>query len=172
MRIPTLAACLLLGAAGALAQVPASAVAALKWRSLGPATTGGRIADIAAAQPPGQPQIMYVATATGGVFKSGNAGISWTPVFDRAGGMMSIGAVAVAPSNPSIVWVGTGEVDNRQSSSWGDGVYKSLDGGVTWRKMGLPESRHIGKIVIDPRDPNTVYVAALGHLWGSNPERG
>ncbi|MGH9482928.1 MAG: WD40/YVTN/BNR-like repeat-containing protein, partial [Terriglobales bacterium] len=78
----------------------------------------------------------------------------------------------VAPSNPSIVWVGTGEVDNRQSSSWGDGVYKSLDGGATWRKMGLPESRHIGKIVIDPRDPNTVYVAALGHLWGSNPERG
>ncbi|MEI9975752.1 MAG: hypothetical protein WDO73_29050 [Ignavibacteriota bacterium] len=86
--------------------------------------------------------------------------------------MMSIGAVAVAPSDPKVVWVGTGEADNRQSSSWGDGIYKSVNGGLTWTKMGLDETRHIGKILIDPVDPNTVWVAAVGHLWGSNPERG
>lgn len=144
----------------------------LGWRGIGPAATGGRIADIAVARTAGEPLTVYVATATGGLFKSVNEGVSWTPVFDRAGGMLSIGAVAVAPSNPSVVWVGTGEPDNRQSSSWGDGVYKSLDGGATWKKMGLEETRHIGKIVVDPRDPNTVYVAAVGHLWGSNAERG
>jgi hypothetical protein len=88
------------------------------------------------------------------------------------GGMMSIGAVAVAPSDPKVVWVGTGEADNRQSSSWGDGVYKSVNGGLTWTKMGLEETRHIGKIVVDPTDPNVVWVAAVGHLWGSNAERG
>jgi photosystem II stability/assembly factor-like uncharacterized protein len=144
----------------------------LQWRSIGPAATGGRIADIAVAKVPGAPSEIYVGTTTGGVFKSVNEGVSFTPVFDYAGGMMSIGAVAVAPSNPSVVWVGTGESDNRQSSSWGDGVYKSTDGGRTWQKMGLEETRHIGKIVIHPTDPNTVYVAAVGHLWGSNPERG
>ncbi|MDR3699230.1 MAG: hypothetical protein P4L56_06310 [Candidatus Sulfopaludibacter sp.] len=144
----------------------------LQWRSIGPAATGGRIADIALARVPGEPLTIYAASTTGGLFKSSNEGVSWTPVFDRAGGMMSIGAVAVAPSNPSVVWVGTGEADNRQSSSWGDGVYRSLDGGSTWKKMGLEDTRHIGRIVIHPSDPNTVYVAAVGHLWGSNAERG
>ena len=115
---------------------------------------------------------MYIATASGGIFKSVNEGVSFTPIFDRAGGSLSIGAVAVAPSNPSIVWAGTGEANNRQSSSWGDGVYKSVNAGATWQKMGLEETRHIGKIVIDPRDPNTVWVAAVGHLWGPNSERG
>ncbi|HUX66035.1 MAG TPA: hypothetical protein VMV31_00945 [Terriglobales bacterium] len=161
-----------LGAAVAAQAVPAAAVAGLAWRSIGPAATGGRIADVAVAQPAGGPETMYVGTASGGVFKSTDAGVSWTPIFDHAGGMMSIGAVAVAPSNPDIVWVGTGEVDNRQSSSWGDGIFKSLDGGHSWHRMGLADTRHIAKIVIDPRDPNTVYVAALGHLWGPNPERG
>jgi photosystem II stability/assembly factor-like uncharacterized protein len=144
----------------------------LEWRSIGPAATGGRIADLAVVKSPGQADIIYVATTTGGVFKSVNAGISFAPIFDHAGAMMSTGAVAVAPSNPTIVWVGTGEADNRQSSSWGDGVYKSLDGGATWGKTGLADTRHIGKIVIHPSDPNTVYVAAVGHLWGSNAERG
>jgi photosystem II stability/assembly factor-like uncharacterized protein len=144
----------------------------LQWRSIGPAATGGRIADIAVAKVPGAPSAIYIATTTGGVFKSVNEGVSFTPVFDNAGGLMSIGAVAVAPSNPSVVWVGTGESDNRQSSSWGDGVYKSTDGGRTWQKMGLEETRHVGKIVIHPTDPNTVYIAAVGHLWGSNSERG
>jgi photosystem II stability/assembly factor-like uncharacterized protein len=145
---------------------------AFQWRGIGPAATGGRIADLAVVKPPGEAQQIYVATTTGGVFKSVNAGVSFAPIFDRSGGMMSIGAVAVSSSNPSVVWVGTGEADNRQSSSWGDGVYRSTDGGRTWQKMGLDETRHIGKIVIDPRDPNIVYVAAVGHLWGSNPDRG
>ena len=144
----------------------------LQWRGIGPAATGGRIADLAVTETPGQPTTMFVATSTGGVFKSSNDGVSFAPVFDHAGGMMSIGAVAVAPSDPKVVWVGTGEADNRQSSSWGDGIYKSLNGGFNWTKMGLEDTRHIGKIVIDPVDPNVVWVAAVGHLWGSNSERG
>ena len=163
----------LLFAFSALPQtVSPSHLAAFEWRGIGPAATGGRIADLTVVKPPGEPQQMYVASTTGGVFKSVNAGVSFTPIFDHAGGMLSVGAIAVAPSNPSIVWVGGGEADNRQSSSWGDGVYRSTDGGQNWRKMGLAETRHIGKIVIHPHDPNIVYVAAVGHLWGSNPERG
>ncbi len=154
------------------AQISTSALSGLEWRSIGPAATGGRIADLAIVKSPGQADIIYVATTSGGVFKSVNAGISFTPIFDHAGAMMSTGAIAVAPSNPTIVWVGTGESDNRQSSSWGDGIYKSIDAGATWQKMGLADTRHIAKIVIHPNDPNTVYVAANGHLWGSNAERG
>jgi photosystem II stability/assembly factor-like uncharacterized protein len=154
------------------AQINSANLGGLEWRSIGPAATGGRIADLAIVKAPGQADIIYVATTTGGVFKSLNAGISFAPIFDHAGAMMSTGAIAVAPSNPTIVWVGTGEADNRQSSSWGDGIYQSLDAGTTWRKMGLADTRHISKIVIHPTDPNTVYVAAAGHLWGSNPERG
>ena len=157
----------------AAAQVVApSMLNALEWRSIGPAATGGRIADLAVARTQGKPLEIFVGTTSGGVFKSTNEGVSFMPVFDHAGGMMSIGAVAVAPSNPSVVWVGTGEADNRQSSSWGDGVYRSLDGGDNWQKMGLEETRHIGRILIHPTDPSTVYVAAVGHLWGSNRERG
>ncbi len=154
------------------AVVSASVLGALEWRSIGPAATGGRIADIAVARAPGRAEEIYIGTTTGGVFKSVNGGVSFNPIFDHAGAMMSIGAVAVAPSNPDVVWVGTGEADNRQSSSWGDGVYKSADGGVTWQKMGLADTRHIGRIVIHPTDPDTVYVAAAGHLWGPNAERG
>jgi photosystem II stability/assembly factor-like uncharacterized protein len=152
--------------------VPSEMLAGLQWRSIGPAATGGRISDLAVYKAPGRPTTIYVATATGGVFKSVNDGVSFAPVFDHVGGMMSIGAVAVAPSDPAVVWVGTGEADNRQSSSWGDGVYKSVNGGLTWTKMGLAETRHIGKIIVDPADPNVVWVAAVGHLWGSNSERG
>src|ERR1035437_1641540 len=93
------------------------------------------------------------------------------PIFDDFG-TTSIGDVAVAPSNPNIVWLGTGEANARQSSSWGNGVYKSIDGGLTWRREGLEDSRHIGRIVIDPKNPDIVYVAALGHLWGPNKQRG
>jgi photosystem II stability/assembly factor-like uncharacterized protein len=152
--------------------VPAELLAGLRWRSIGPAATGGRIADLAVVATPGQATTIYVATTTGGIFKSVNDGVSFAPVFDHAGGMMSIGAVAVAPSDANVVWAGTGEADNRQSSSWGDGIYKSVNGGLTWIKMGLAETRHIGKIVVDPADPNVVWVAAVGHLWGSNAERG
>jgi photosystem II stability/assembly factor-like uncharacterized protein len=154
------------------AQISTAMLGGLEWRSIGPAATGGRIADLSVVKSPGQADIIYVATTTGGVFRSVNAGISFAPIFDRAGAMMSTGAIAVAPSNPTVVWVGTGEADNRQSSSWGDGVYKSLDAGSTWQKMGLADTHHIAKIVIHPTDPNTVYIAAAGHLWGSNPERG
>lgn len=147
-------------------------LAALKWRSIGPTNTGGRVADFAVARVPGAPDALYVGTASGGVFKSTNAGVSWTPIFDKVDAMMSVGDIAVAPSNPNIVWVGTGEANNRQSSSWGDGVYKSVDGGRTWKDMGLKQSGHTGRIVVHPTDPDIVYVAAVGHLWGSNPERG
>jgi len=147
-------------------------VAPLQWRSIGPVNTGGRIDDFAVARVPGAPDAIYVGTASGGVFKSTNGGTSWTPIFDKVDAMMSIGDVAVAPGNPSIVWVGTGEANNRQSSSWGDGVYKSSDGGRTWKNMGLKETRHIGRIIIDPANPDVVFVAAIGHLWGSNPDRG
>ena len=107
----------------------------------GPANTGGRIDDFAVARVPGQPDAIYVATASGGVFKSTNQGTSWTPVFDRVDAMMSIGDIAVAPSNPNVVWVGTGEANNRQSSSWGDGVYKSIDAGRTWTRVGPRATR-------------------------------
>lgn len=163
---------LLFSVAAAAQVLPPEQLAALEWRGIGPAATGGRIADIAGVRVPGEPAEVYIAVSTGGIFKSSNEGVSFTPVFDQSGGMQSIGAIAVAPSNPSIVWAGGGEADNRQSSSWGDGVYKSLDGGGHWQHMGLPETRHIGRILIDPADPDVVYVAAVGHLWGSNPERG
>src|SRR5258708_7489846 len=144
----------------------------LHWRSIGPANTGGRIDDLAVARAPGHPDAIYVATASGGVFKSTNQGTSWTPIFDRVDAMMSIGDVTVAPSNAAIVWVGTGEANNRQSSSWGDGVYKSIDGGRTWKASGLADTKHIGRIIVHPANPDIVYVAAVGHLWGSNSDRG
>src|ERR1700731_624440 len=126
------------------------------WRSIGPANNGGRVDDFAVARVPGAPDAIYVATASGGVFKSTNQGTTWTPVFDRVDAMMSIGDVTVAPSNASIVWVGTGEANNRQSSSWGDGVYKSVDGARSWNAMGLRETRHIGRIVIHPTNSDVV----------------
>jgi photosystem II stability/assembly factor-like uncharacterized protein len=141
----------------------------LHWREIGPAGVGGRIDDFAVLD--ANPDIMYVATASGGVWKTIDGGIIWKPIFEHIG-PMSIGAVAVSQSNPAIVWAGTGEPNNRQSSSWGTGVYKSSDAGATWNYMGLPESHHVGRILIDPRNANTVYVAALGHLWGANEERG
>jgi photosystem II stability/assembly factor-like uncharacterized protein len=166
-------ALILVGLTGAT--VPAAAqspFSSLTWRSIGPVNTSGRIDDIAVARVKGKADAVYVATASGGLWKSANNGTSWTPVFDHVDAMMSIGAVAVAPSAPLTVWVGTGEANTRQSSSWGDGVYKSTDGGETWTDMGLEDTRSIGRIVIDPTDPNIVYVAAQGHLWGPNAERG
>ena len=141
----------------------------LQFRAIGPAIMGGRIDDIAVVE--NNPSTYYVGVATGGVWKTTNAGTTFDPIFDEQGST-SIGDIAIAPSDPNIVWVGTGEPNNRQSSSWGDGVYRSLDGGKTWQNMGLRDSKHIGRVVIDPRDPNIVYVAAVGHLWGPNKERG
>jgi photosystem II stability/assembly factor-like uncharacterized protein len=130
---------------------------------------GGRIVDVAVVE--SDPRILYVAAATGGLWKTRDAGESWTPVFDQQP-TLSLGAVAVAPSNPRVVYVGAGEANPRNSVSWGDGVYRSGDGGKTWKNMGLKDTAHIGRIVIHPRDLNIVYVAALGHLWGPNQERG
>src|SRR5580698_3521030 len=130
MRIAAAAALTILSTANA--QINSATFNGLEWRSIGPAATGGRIADLAVVKSPGQADTIYVATTTGGIFKSVNAGISFAPIFDHAGAMMSTGAIAVAPSNPTVVWVGTGEADNRQSSSWGDGIYKSMDGGARW----------------------------------------
>ena len=144
----------------------------VKWRSIGPVNTSGRIDEIAVARVRGEPDVIFAATASGGAWKSANNGISWTPIFDGVDAMMSIGAVAVAPSAQQTVWIGTGEANTRQSSSWGDGVYKSTDGGTTWANMGLKDTRSIGRVVIDPTDANIVYIAAGGHLWGPNAERG
>jgi photosystem II stability/assembly factor-like uncharacterized protein len=148
----------------------AQELSTLPWRQIGPAAFGGRIDDIEAV--PSRPSTIFVGTAGGGVFRSTNNGTTWSPVFDRDGRSTSIGDIAIAPSDPGIVWVGTGEPNSRQSSTWGDGVYRSLDGGDHWTHMGLKESHHIGRIVIHPRNPSIVFVAAMGHLWGANEERG
>jgi len=142
----------------------------IKWREIGPASCGGRIVDVEAIAD--NPNIIFIGSASGGIFKSINNGVTWESVFDEEGTALSIGDIAIAPSDSNIIWAGTGEPNNRQSSSWGDGVYKSLDGGKTWKYMGLKETHHIGRIVINHENPNIVYIAALGHLWGSNPERG
>ncbi len=173
-----LAAPTVVTASAQAAPLPADSVLVrtLSFRSIGPAVMSGRIVDIAVTRDVHAPlsragSVVYVAAATGGIWKSTNAGVTWAPVFDsvRTG---SIGAVAVAPSDPDVVWVGTGESNNMRSSSWGTGVYRSLDGGKTWSSAMLPKSQHIGHIVIDPRDPNTVYVAAVGPLWASGGQRG
>ena len=141
----------------------------LQWRAIGPAITGGRIDDIAVDE--SHPDTIYVGAATGGVWKTVNGGTTWTPIFDDYG-TTSIGDIAISRSNPNIVWVGTGEANNRQSSSWGNGIYKSIDGGATFTFMGLADTKHIGRIVIHPTNPDIVYVAAAGHLFGPNRERG
>jgi photosystem II stability/assembly factor-like uncharacterized protein len=139
------------------------------WRSVGPAGAGGRVVDISVAGD--SPQKIYIATGGGGVWRTTNEGTTWEPIFEHEH-VGAIGAVAADPSNPDTIWAGTGEANPRNSVSWGDGVYKSTDGGKTWRNMGLKDSQHIGRIRIDPRNPDVVYVAALGHIWGPNQERG
>jgi hypothetical protein len=144
-------------------------LASFRLRSIGPASMGGRINDIAVAE--SDPSIIYLGYAVGGVFKSENNGTTFQPVFDTYG-TASIGDLAIHPANPDIVYVGTGEANNRQTSSFGDGVYKTTDGGRTFVNIGLRETQTIARIVIDPRNPDTVYVASPGHLFGPNPERG
>ncbi|HXW07180.1 MAG TPA: hypothetical protein VD833_18235 [Vicinamibacterales bacterium] len=139
------------------------------WRSIGPATMGGRLDDIAVNE--NDPSVYYLGFATGGVWKTENNGTTWTPIFDTYP-VSSVGDVELAPSNPRIVYVGTGEPNNRQSSSFGGGVYKSIDAGRTFTYAGLEATQSIGRMVVHPRDPDIVYVAAAGHLFGPNPERG
>ncbi|MDI1324079.1 MAG: glycosyl hydrolase [Algoriphagus sp.] len=141
----------------------------LQLRSIGPAFMGGRIADIAVN--PIHSSTWYVAVGSGGLWKTANSGTTWTPVFDSQASY-SIGTVALDPSNPEVVWVGTGENVSGRHVGWGDGVYKSMDGGATWQQMGLKNSEHIGKIIIDPRNSDVVYVAAEGPLWSLGGERG
>lgn len=147
----------------------AEAASGLKMRSIGPALMGGRIADIAIH--PERSSTWYVAVGSGGVWKTTNAGISWTPVFDGESSY-SIGDVTIDPNNPDVIWVGTGENVSGRHVAWGDGVYKSTDAGKSWTNMGLKKSEHIGKIMVDPRDSNVVYVAAEGPLWTAGGERG
>ena len=141
----------------------------LRLRSIGPANMSGRIVDLDVNER--NPYVIYAASSTGGVWKSTTNGVTWKPVFENEG-THSVGDIAVHPVDTAVVWVGTGERASRQSSSWGDGVYKSTDGGATWRHMGLRDSHHIGRIVLHPTDANVVFVAAMGHLWGPNEERG
>ena len=141
----------------------------LKFRSIGPAVTSGRV--VAFAVDPNDRRKFFVAVASGGVWKTVNAGTTWTPVFDGEGSY-SIGAIAMDPKNPSTIWVGTGECNAQRSVGYGDGVYRSDDGGKSWRNVGLKTSEHIGRIVIDPRDSNVVFVAAQGPLWSPGGERG
>lgn len=165
---PLAVAALLAPALGA--QTPASAVTdGLPFRNIGPAAMSGRFVDLAVME--SAPHVFYAASSTGGLWKTTNNGVSFTPLFEREG-THSIGAIALHQRDTSIVWVGTGERANRQSSSWGDGVYLSRDGGKTFRNVGLRESAHIGRIVLHPENTQVAYVAAMGQLWAANEERG
>jgi photosystem II stability/assembly factor-like uncharacterized protein len=141
----------------------------LAFRAIGPATPSGRVDDLAVLE--SDPSTFYVAMATAGVYKTTNAGTTFTSVFDDQGSA-SVGDIAIAPTDANLVWVGTGENNNRQSSSWGDGVYKSTDGGRTWKNVGLGGSKQIARIIVDPVDFNVVHVAALGDLWSAGGDRG
>ncbi len=141
----------------------------MSWRPIGPANMGGRITALAVRE--SDPSCFFVATATGGLLKTVNNGTTFTHLFDKEN-RVSLGAVAIAKTNPDIIWVGTGEANPRNSVSWGDGVYQSKDGGKTWQNKGLKKSYQIGKIIIHPKNPDIVYVAALGRLYGPSDERG
>ncbi|NAS32859.1 hypothetical protein GTQ40_17910 [Flavobacteriaceae bacterium R38] len=141
----------------------------MKPRNIGPGGMSGRVTSIDVVH--SNPDVMYVGTASGGLWKSTSGGIKWEPIFNKEV-TASIGAVAIQQSNPSVIWVGTGEGNPRNSLNGGYGVYRSLDGGKNWQSMGLEETRHIHRIIVDPTDPNTVYVGAIGSPWGEHPQRG
>lgn len=151
------------------ARVDTSALNRLEWRNIGPANMGGRTTDVEGV--PGNPNLVYVATASGGLWKTLNGGMSWAPIFERQS-TISIGDIALDPKNPDVIYVGTGESNTRNSVSFGDGVYKSTDGGKTWQHVGLKDSERISRIVVNPLNPDYVYVGALGHAYGPNDERG
>src|SRR5207244_6408127 len=140
----------------------------MRWRHIGPFRGGRTVGAAGVAQ---QPNVFYIGVNNGGVWKTTDYGLTWTPIFDDQP-TQSIGAVAVAPSDPNVVYVGSGEGLQRPDLSVGDGIYKSTDAGRTWTHLGLGEARQIGTLIVDPRDPNRVFVAALGHPYGPNGERG
>src|SRR5881409_1749089 len=150
--------------------VDSEAISGLGARNIGSAAMSGRIAALAAVHEDAR-LTLYVGAASGGVWKSVNAGSTFKPVFDKQP-VQSIGAVKIDPKNPKVIWVGTGEAWTRNSTSIGDGVYKSVDGGENWTNMGLKDSERIAKILIDPNSTNTVYVCAPGKLWSDSDERG
>jgi len=153
----------------ASSQTDPSMFSGMQARSIGPAGMSGRIADLAVVD--GNPDIIYVGAATGGVWKTVNGGMTWKPLFD-AQPVAAIGGIAVFQSNPSIVWVGTGEGNPRNSASVGNGAYKSLDGGETWTAVGLEKTERIHRIVLHPSNPEIAYAAAMGQMWGENIDRG
>ncbi|HLG15575.1 MAG TPA: hypothetical protein VJH03_13905 [Blastocatellia bacterium] len=153
----------------AAAAIDAKTFERLEWRNIGPCNMGGRVADVEGV--PGNPNIVYIGSASGGVWKTINAGTTWTPIFEKQG-TYSIGDIAIEANNPDVVWVGTGESNTRNSVSFGDGVYKSNDGGKTWQHVGLKDTERISRIVIHPANPDIVWVAAIGHAFGPNEERG
>jgi photosystem II stability/assembly factor-like uncharacterized protein len=155
------------GAAGL--SFDAARLSAFKARSIGPALMSGRVSDIAVV--PGDPEAWYVGLATGGVMKTSDGGATYEAIFEKEA-VGSVGAVAVSPSNPTVVWVGTGEANDRNSSGWGDGVYRSVDGGTTWAHAGLATSRAIARIAVHPNDTRVAWVAAMGDLWAPGGERG
>lgn len=149
-------------------QVDEKVFGAMRWRQVGP-FRGGRV--LAVTGVPGEPNIFYFGGVSGGVWKSTDAGANWQPLFDQQG-IASIGAIAVAPSDHNVIYAGSGEACIRGNISYGNGVYKSLDGGKTWKNVGLKDTRHIGSVIVDPRNSNVAFVAALGHAYGPNEERG
>ncbi len=171
-NLPLIAAALLLIPATSQAQsasISGAQLESFRPRLIGPAVTGGRVHDVEAL--PHDPSTIFVASASGGLWKTTNRGHIWRNVFaDKE--VSTFGDVAISASDPAIMYAGTGEQNNRQSTSWGNGVYRSDDGGETWRHLGLAETRHIGKVLIHPTDPDVVYVAALGNLWRASEERG
>ncbi|MBU6366190.1 MAG: hypothetical protein KJT01_08265 [Gemmatimonadetes bacterium] len=151
------------------AGLDSATVAGLRWRTVGPANFMGRLSDVVGIPSPSK--TVFVAAAGGGIWKSTNNGITWRPVFDDKR-VISMGMLAIAPTDTQQVWAGTGEPNSRNSIEPGGGVYKSVDGGLTWTLTGLEKTEHVGRIAVHPKDPNTVFVAALGAAWRSNPERG
>ena len=158
-----------LGVATAQDQTSSNLLKEFVWRPIGPTNMGGRIDDVEAVE--SDPAVIYVGAASSGLWKTENNGTTWKPVFD-AQPNLSIGDIAIAPSNPNVVWVGTGESNQRQSTTYGGGMFKSVDAGKTWSCMGLPDSGTIGRILIDPKSPDVVYVAVAGDLFKAGPERG
>ena len=147
---------------------PTNLYAGLRWRNIGP-FRAGRVNAVTGVI--GQPSVYYFGSVGGGVWKTINSGRTWTPIFDSER-VASIGAIVVAPSNPNVIYVGTGEADMRDSISFGNGVYKSIDAGKTWKHLGLENSRQIGRIIVDPKNPDLAYIAVLGHVYGPHPDRG
>jgi len=150
-------------------KVDASIYSSIKLRNIGPAVTGGRVSDFAVN--PANPSEYFVATAAGGLWKTSNAGVTWSPIFDSQP-TASLGDVTMDPNNSNVIWAGSGENNSQRSVAYGDGVYKSTDGGKSWNNVGLKSSEHIGEILIDPRNSDVVYVAAQGPLWNEGGDRG